>query len=320
MDFRICYVLADPGLGTYADMACISAQSFRALHPGREIVLLCDSATRDAIRHSQHPIRLACDTVITAEPPLASPPLAQSRWLKTSLRRLVPGELLYLDVDTVVVRPVELHPEPGQHLLAACDKTTPDGTPAHRTSPWVDALFAQLAWPMPALYRNSGVIFLRDSDAARAACDRWHTRWLEGADAGCWRDQPAFNAMAGEMAGTVGLLPTRFNAAPTYRARLARNAHIYHFWVGADGDPGAPLTLLDHLVDSHRRDGSVDLAMIDWCRRHSHPWLTGQGVRRALEAGAYRIAVRELFRRILRRDRSVWLAPRRPTTRASARL
>lgn len=319
MDFRVCYVLADPALGRYADMACISAGSFRALHPDHEIVLLCDTATQRAIESSQHPLRTACDVVIAAEPP-AAPPLTQSRWLKTSLRRLVPGHLLYLDVDTVVARRIALTPAHRHHLLAASDKTDAKGVPAHLTSPWVDDLFRQLDWPMPALYRNSGVLFLRDSGPARTAADRWHARWRAGAAAGCWQDQPAFNAVVGEMPDHVGLLPARFNAAPTYRPRLARGAHVYHFWLGADAQPSEPATLLDHLLESWQRDGSVDLAMIDWCRRYSYPWVASQGMRRALEAGAYRIALREAGRRIFRRDRSAALAPPRPTTGPAARL
>ena len=302
MDLRVCYVLADDDLGRYATMACISATSLRRVHPGHEIVLLCDASTAKAIRRTDHPLSRLCDSIIPAA--VAGPTAAErSRWLKTSLRRLVPGELLYLDVDTVVIRPIELEPGPRDHALASADACDHRGRPVQEVAPWVTQLFERLAWQMPRLYRNAGALFFRDTPTGHAFGERWHAEWRRSVEAGCHRDQPALNAAAGAMSGAVGLLPLRFNAMPAYRPRLARGAAIYHFWAEQTLNLDHPSSLLDHLVQHYEQAGAVDEETIDWCRRHSYPWIQRHGVRVALRAGAYRVAARALLGKPLRRPR-----------------
>lgn len=303
MDFRICYVLVDEHLGRYATMACISATSLRRIHPDREIVLLCDAPTADAIRGTRHPLSRLCNSIIPATVPLPTA-AERSRWLKTSLRRLVAGHLLYLDVDTVVVRPIHLQPSPADHALASADACDQRGRPVQAVAPWVTLLFSRLGWAMPRLYRNAGALLLRDSPEGHAFGDRWHAEWRRSVDAGCHRDQPALNAAVGAMPGTVGLLPLRYNAMPTYRPRLARDAAIYHFWAEQTLNLERPSSLLDHLVEHHERTGSVDQETIDWCRRYNYPWMQRHGIRVALKAGAYRIAARALLGRPFRRATS----------------
>lgn len=295
MDLRVCYVLADDALGRYADMACVSASTLRRLQPGLETVLLCDASTADAISRQSHALGTICDTIISAAAPGATV-AERSRWLKTSLRRLVSGDLLYLDVDTVLIRPIELPVEAGTHVLAGADACDARGRPVHKTEPWVDLLFSRLGWTMPALYRNAGVIFFRESAAGRELGARWHAEWRRSLDAGSHRDQPALNAAIGALPRAVGLLPAEYNAMPTYRPWLARGARIYHFWSEQTLDLESPSSLLDHLTRHYRETRTIDWAMIDWCRGHNYPWLSRHGVRVALRAGAWRVALRELLR------------------------
>ena len=295
MDLRVCYVLADDSLGRYADMACVSASTLRRLQPGLEILLLCDTTTADAIRRQAHPLGAIVDTIVPASAP--GPTVAErSRWLKTSLRRLVAGDLLYLDVDTVVIRPIELPVEAHTHVLAAADACDARGRPVHETEPWVELLFSRLGWTMPALYRNAGVIFFRGSRAGHELGSRWHAEWCRSLAAGSHRDQPALNAAIGASAATAGLLPLEYNAMPTYRPCLARGARIYHFWSEQTLDLESPASLLDHLTRHYQETRTIDWAMIDWCRGHSYPWLRRHGVRVALRAGAWSVALRELLR------------------------
>jgi hypothetical protein len=294
MEFRVCYVLADGDLGRYAAMACISATSLRRIHPDREIVLVCDVPTADAIHRTGHPLARLCDSIVAAVAPCPTA-AERSRWLKTSLRSLLPGHLLYVDVDTVIVRPIELRLSPGVHALASADACNQRGRPVQEVAPWVELLFTRLGWSIPALYRNAGVVFFRDTLEGHAFGNCWHAEWRRSAESGCHRDQPAFNAAVGAMQRSVGLLPLRYNAMPTYRPRLARNAAIYHFWAEQTLNLERPSSLLDHLVRTWEETGVVDEDTIDWCRRHNYPWMQRHGIRVALRAGAYRIAGRALL-------------------------
>ena len=97
------------------------------------------------------------------------------------------------------------------------------------------------------------------------------------------------------MPEAIGVLPLRYNAMPTYRPRLARDAVVYHFWAEQTLNLERPSSLLDHLVQHFEETGTVDQETIDWCRGHNYPWVQPHGIRVALRAGAYRVAGRALL-------------------------
>ncbi|MBA2627318.1 MAG: hypothetical protein H0U85_04845 [Gemmatimonadales bacterium] len=296
---RICYVLTTEGEDIYALMTRISAASVRRLHPDAEIVLLCDPESESALRGAASPLLNLCDTVVSVAPDIEGR-MQRSRWLKSSLRNVIDGELLYVDADTVAVKPLAVEPAPGEHVLAALDGWDLDGTPIQGVHDWVWVLADRLGWTIPGFYRNSGVIYFRDSAAARSLGQRWHEEWQRSAEVGCYRDQPAFNAVLGEFGDAVGTLPTTMNAMVRYRAWMARRARLYHFW--AEGNPVAdePDTLLDHLIAHMRATGMVDYDAISRSGRLQYPWARRQGVPIALVAGAYRVAFYELVRKVVR--------------------
>src|SRR6187549_1140648 len=101
---NLCYVLASTGRDDYSAMAAVSAHCVRRLHANAHIHLLCDEATEPALREHAAPVLALVDRVHRIETGMPTPVL-RSRFVKTSMRRHIEGDFIFIDVDTMPVRP-----------------------------------------------------------------------------------------------------------------------------------------------------------------------------------------------------------------------
>ena len=179
-NFQFCYVLTGGGAGEYAAMVAVSASFLRHLYPrgedgrqGARIVVVCDQETAQRLP-ADHPIRGLADEVmgVRAEMPTTA---QQSRYLKTTLRKILRGAFVFLDADTLPVRRFdELFELKG--ALAA----VPDWNCQQRPRMPGNMLpvFAQMGWRTPAnWYFNSGVVYVNDTPEARRLYELWHEKW-----------------------------------------------------------------------------------------------------------------------------------------------
>ena len=102
----ICFVLTAKQLGLYADMAAVAALAVRRLHPQARIILGTDELTAHAIDHANHAVANIVSEIIVRRTG-NDDPLISSRHLRTILRRLIKGDYLHLDTDTVAVRALD---------------------------------------------------------------------------------------------------------------------------------------------------------------------------------------------------------------------
>ena len=97
----VVYVLTSDGQDAYADMNLVSLWSLLESNPGRGVVVLIDSVSKEQLRKSAHPI-LSSEAEIRAIPCQQAPGGWRNRFVKTQMRKHVVGPLLYLDGDTLV--------------------------------------------------------------------------------------------------------------------------------------------------------------------------------------------------------------------------
>ncbi|HJS48301.1 MAG TPA: hypothetical protein VJ773_09975 [Gemmatimonadales bacterium] len=298
LPFPVCYVLTGGAGSIYAEMTTVSALTVLWQHPGTPVVVVTDEATGEELARTQAPLFRVARLL-----PLASAGadhLARSRDLKLRLRDEVPGDLLYLDADTVVVRP--LQPELWECRVARLvhDRHDRRGRPVLATLPWVDDLLARAGWPRPAAYFNSGVMWLPDTPAVRDLCARWRERWRESSRLGTHKDQPALNVALHQVPEAARPLDGAYNVQVLATPGLIARARIYHFWAEGGVNLTTPATLLEHLVVELRRSGRLDTGAIDRSRRRNWPWVRSRGFRSALEAGAWGEAARSALRKLAR--------------------
>jgi hypothetical protein len=282
---RVAYVLTDDELGRYADMAFVSASAVRAIHPELERCLVLDAATAAKLQAADRALLDLFNTIHVVRDVVGSAK-ERSRELKTRLRQELSGEFLYLDVDTLPIRPFADIIRFEGDILAAHDRVAE--RPVPHIPHWYEPLYRKLEWVYPpARYVNNGVMYWRDTPAVHELSREWHRRWRASVAAGCSNDQPAFNAAAHELGIRVGILPVPYNAMVSVAPRFARGARILHFYASGFPPREHAVTLLEYLAAHRRTTGTVDFEAIARARRRNYPWMVAEGIRRNLETGHY---------------------------------
>ena len=115
--------------------------------------------------------------------------LQRSRFLKTSLRKIVKGDFLYIDCDTLICRCLDEIDSVKEDIAMVLDAhlgyfDSFSGN-YHRSK---RAGFNNLE---NAPFYNGGVVFSRDCEKAHLFFDAWHNRWLQSVNKGVSEDQPA---------------------------------------------------------------------------------------------------------------------------------
>src|SRR4051812_38332926 len=104
MSMTIVYCLTTKGADVHSAGTLVSALSVRRLHPAARIVVLTDSNSAKNLRACRHALLDVATELIEVPAPEGAPGL-RNRFIKTQQRKLVAGEFLYLDADTVVLAP-----------------------------------------------------------------------------------------------------------------------------------------------------------------------------------------------------------------------
>lgn len=300
MAFTAAYVLVDHGRGAYASMVEVSARVFRRVQPGVPVELVADEDSRAYLTGARRRLLDQFDRVHWA--PAALPHLvARSFELKTRVRELVPGDLAYLDGDTLTVRPVaDLFDRSDWDLALVQDRN--HHRPVRPTPPrWIEPKMQKHGWPGPlARYYNAGVQYLRDTPVVRQVVTEWRRRLAESHAVGEHDDQLPLNYALHTTAAPVRVLelPSAYNAMVAAHPVHARGARVLHFFAGADAVHGG--TLLGHLMRHLDATGEIDWAGLDRAVRLDHPWTPPYWPRRLWQTGNRARAVVTALRQRLR--------------------
>jgi hypothetical protein len=263
---QVCYVLASESWDRYARMAWVSATLVRHFHPNCNVSLLVDETTGKALYSPRSPLLDVVDNTVVIETCLDNV-MARSRFIKTTMRRWIVGDFVFLDVDALPLAPfadifnidaplaaaLEFNKEEKDHFF-------PDG---------IEPIYAHLSWPCPLpRYFNTGILVLRDTASTHAACEEWHRRWLLSRSIGCLSDQPSFNSAMYETSVPIGILPPEYNAMVLFFPWKFRTCRIAHFF--ESNNVGG--TLFSHLVDFVDKNRAIDWSAIEKCLAEGHPW------------------------------------------------
>jgi hypothetical protein len=283
---QYAFVVSEEAPGKLAWLALSSAMSVRICDGDADIVLVADAATR-----SRWPPALArqLEAVFShVLAPAVSPPPGPvaSRHLKTSLRQLLAGDLLFLDVDTLMFD-VPLALFAGDHDVGAVPDRNWQQWRPHRPE-WVGPHYRELGWSFSTRgYFNSGVLFLRDSAAARELGAGWHRRWTEFfAATAKHQDQPSFNSLLDAPGLKVRSFPLRYNAMVDAIPYFCWRAKIVHYFLHGARRLSAADSLLAHLADTWQQQGEFDRGLYLAHRSRRDPWIhPTQSIQIELAAG-----------------------------------
>lgn len=225
---QLVFVLTTTGTDIFAAMTRIAVASLRHSNPGLSILIACDQESLAALRRERHPLLSEADAWLGVETPPGSA-ATRNRHVKTSLREIVSGRLLFLDSDVFVRGPLEQLFQLEEDIAAAPNHSRHT---RHEQLPSQDAeMITSLGWRVdPGLYVNGGLIYYNDTPGARRFASAWHRHWkLSSEQLGLYRDQPALNAALHAERPRLHVLPHTYNHQVKWNGERPEQSIIWHY-------------------------------------------------------------------------------------------
>ncbi|MDR0504028.1 MAG: hypothetical protein LBH16_12000 [Treponema sp.] len=190
---KYVYVLTSTENDFYYEQFFMSAVSLKERISKAEIVLLCDFNTEKTLSENRRGYEKIVSQIIPVKTPENMLQVEISRWIRTSMRRFVKGDFLFLDGDTIVAE--DLSSVAGLNIgFGAClDSHTTIDRHANRERFIKNDKKLGFNSHLSNRQYNGGVLFCADLPQTYKIFDRWHELWLFGKSKNTIRDQPSLN-------------------------------------------------------------------------------------------------------------------------------
>lgn len=231
---KYLYVLVGSKKGFYCEQTLVSMASLKRIEPTSFITLLVDKQTDLEFKIELENIRKYVNEYIIVPVEDNTLPVAKSRYIKTSMRKYVKGDFLYVDADTVWNALIEkrdfTHDIMGVldgHCLLA----------EHPLKKGIEEDFKKVGYnPEVERYVNGGVLFSKDSDVSRKFFDLWHETWRKTSASGSFIDMPSLNYAIKQIGDSFALLPDTYNVQISRSWEYFPHAKLIHFFTGWQND------------------------------------------------------------------------------------
>ena len=231
MKTKLVYVLTCASEGNYIEQALLAIWSARQHNPSAQIILFVDDVTDKVMSEGRDEILKYISEKRVIPFDADKTMVYRSRWIKTSVRKLVDGDFLFVDCDTVTTRSLE-----EIDLLGCKMGAVPDSHLAVREF-GKDLLNASKAKVAPlgidlekeAFYFSSGVLYVKDTPETHDLYDKWHELWLQGVQKGVNIDQPSLAKANIEAGHLIERINDKYNCVIYTQPDFAKNASILHF-------------------------------------------------------------------------------------------
>lgn len=228
MKTKLVYVLTCAPEKDYIEQAHMAIWSARHYNPDATIVLIVDDKT-DALLTGKRAeiLNYVSEKIIVPFEDATLSPLYRSRWIKTQVRELVKGDILFVDSDTICCRSLSEVDDFGSEVCAVADNNTP-----FQRDRFKDDTIRQVAKicdiSREEYYFSSGVLFCKDTPAVHKLFALWHTYWKEGTALGLSIDQPALAKSNIELGYIITQIDDVYNCVLYTQNKDLRDAAILH--------------------------------------------------------------------------------------------
>ena len=231
MRTKLVYVLTCAPEATYIEQALISIWSARYHHPDASIVLLVDNKTHNLLigRRAEILNYVSECKVINFDDD--STMMYRSRYIKTKVRSLVDGDILFLDSDTIINGSLAEIDDCSYDVAAVFESNLP-------ISQFYPSLYDSLAENARKIgwnpeeeqhYFSSGVIYAKDTLAAHVLFEKWHNNWQQGLSLDIRIDQPSLAKANIECGRLIQPIENKWNCIMFTHPRWAEDALVLHF-------------------------------------------------------------------------------------------
>lgn len=188
MKTKLVYVLVSDSTDYYYEQTLLSATSARMWNPDAEIVIIVDNYTNKTLVANRTALFDVANEKVVVDFPDEINKKRRSRFLKTSIRKHIEGDFLFIDSDTVICQSLE-----EADSLTIEMGAVPD---SHNTSKPEDIVLQRIglldcSYREGDSYYNSGVLYVRDTPKAHVFFDEWYNIYEQGLKKNLDIDQPS---------------------------------------------------------------------------------------------------------------------------------
>lgn len=228
---KYVYILISNNNDLYYQQALISIYSLRTHTPNAHITVLCDNDTANSFKDDRDEIKkYITELKIIQIPKNFNTAKQKSRWLKTSIREHIVGDILFIDCDTIITENIDTIFNLNIDLGAVYDlHTTLDTYPLGNTI-FERAKMLGYSLENESEYFNSGVLLIKDNERTYSFFKKWHNNWIDSCKQGLDFDQPTFAKTNIEAGHLIKPLDDTYNCQLKYGAKALGNAKIIHYF------------------------------------------------------------------------------------------
>lgn len=232
MKTKLVYVLTCAPEATYIEQALMAVWSARYHNPDSQIVLLTDDLTNQLLTGKRGELLNYISEKIVVPFEADKSMHYRSRWLKSQVRELITGDMLFIDCDTICCKSlaeiddyealVAMVPDEHMHVGDYPDSLK---LPLVETTKKLGYDVLEEEW-----YFNSGVIYAKDNPQVKQLWKCWHEVWQEGEKMGIKPDQPSLGKANIICDHIIQRLLDVWNTLIYMNPVFAKDGKILHFW------------------------------------------------------------------------------------------
>jgi len=227
---KYVYVLTSSENDLYYEQFFLSITSLRLHNPEAIIVVLIDSNTKKGLINKRSGYVKFVSEAITVTAPWELSQKEVSRWIKTSMKKYIEGDFLYIDCDTIITDKLNID-FPTEVKVGAVLDTHVSLSRHHKARHFeLEDISLKFDSFKTGIRYNGGVIFCRDTPEVDEFFSRWHSLWLFCNKNGNSQDMPSLNQANHELDNVITELDGKWNCHITYNGLpFLFNAKIIHY-------------------------------------------------------------------------------------------
>lgn len=265
MGLKIVYDVISSERDDYFEQAWVSMSSLRHFNPKVHVVLLTDEQTAQTIEKTyRKKAKQLIDDIVVVPFDKQYSNKEKSRWIKTSMRRLVKGDFLFIDADTIVAGALdESYFDSFPNFIGAVhDYNCSSQIVCHSEIfkiMYVNRLKSiyGIDYKKETDVYNSGVLFVKDVPEAYALFDAWHKNWLIAKGKGVCLDQLPLVKTCQDMGNPIQSMSGIYNCQVKFSIQYLHKAIILHTFSHQQDSSLSPI-LGSYIYDEIKR--SQDLS------------------------------------------------------------
>lgn len=232
MQTTIVYILVSSRKDLYLEQLWCSLYSVRLHNPEARIVLMTDDNTAQSLVGNRAKIKEYLSEVKVIDVPAEYSPKERSRYIKTTFRSCLKGNLLFMDTDTIIADDLSSIDLIDEDVACVLDLHAPLSQLKEKNQirQRMIELFG-LDVSQESNYFNSGVLFVKDTPKVQKLFEQWHKNWKHSAfEKNTCLDQPALMASNIACGHVIKELPGIWNCQVLGSIQYLHHAKVIHFF------------------------------------------------------------------------------------------